>query len=447
MLRLHAAALASALLASALAPSPAAAHPPPGVPDAVPIVPPPPAAVGGARLDELQGQLGQAHLDGWLLCDDGATDAPALEVVRPSETPTRRWFYFLPAAGEPTAIVAERDARAFDAVAGKRVLYRSWRELETALKSLLRGRKRVAMAYSPRAAVPVRGRLDAGTVDLVRAQGVVVVPDGELLSHVEVRWSEAARASHLVAARQLVALKDLGLRYLGERLRAGGHPGEYEVAAELWRALAGLGLESEALPVVAAGANAADPGYAPGPRRSSEIRPGDVVVLRLAARQLGLGEAPYAELVWTAYVGDKAPARVQAAWSAAREARDRGVALVVERRAKQQPVAAHEVDGAIRAALDKAGVADRAPPPTGHSLGRRLRAGGPVLDDVDTHDDRMLLVRSGVVVEPGVYFPGEWGVATSADVYLGDKAAEVTSGPLQAEVEPIAPAPAPSSKR
>ena len=52
------------------------------------------------------------------------------------------------------------------------------------------------MEYSPRGAIPYVSRVDAGTIELVRDQGVQVVSSGDLIQQFEAVWTAAALASH-----------------------------------------------------------------------------------------------------------------------------------------------------------------------------------------------------------------------------------------------------------
>ena len=62
---------------------------------------------------------------------------------------TRRWFYLIPAQGEPVAILHAIEPHALRGAPGKSVLYRSWKDLESLLRTHVGGLKRVAMEYSP----------------------------------------------------------------------------------------------------------------------------------------------------------------------------------------------------------------------------------------------------------------------------------------------------------
>src|SRR6185295_11447098 len=142
-------------------------------------------------LQAIQKALGERQLDGWLLYDFRGSNPIARSVIGfdESQIGTRRWFYLIPKSGEPVALMHVIEPHALKGAPGRSVLYRSWRELETQLKSLLGGMQRVAMEYSPGAAIPYVGRVDAGTVEMVRAAGPEVVSSADLVQTFEARWT------------------------------------------------------------------------------------------------------------------------------------------------------------------------------------------------------------------------------------------------------------------
>ncbi len=418
------------------------AHPPPGMGAPRSAPPRAPITLGdGARLDEIQGAIAEARLDGWLLTDFRGEDDVAVELVHPRGAPSRRWFYLIPATGEPTALMARAEAASFDAVPGRKASYETWRDVDGKLRDLLRGRKKVAMAYAPRGQLPTASRVDGGTLELVRATGVTVVPSGDLVTRFLARWSEPQRASHFFAMHQLVALKDEAWKAIADAAAKKTRITEHDVQQLLARGLKNRGLETEVPPLVAAGAHTAEPGYRPG-AQSSEIRPGDLVVVELAARQASVPGAVYADGTWVGCVGEP-PARAQAAFRAVKAARDQAVALLRERAEKKAALAGWEVDAAARASLAKAGFGGNLLHAVGHSLDRHRFGDGPDLDDTDAHDDRALVPRTGYVVAPGLYFPGELGVRSAVDVYYGDGAIELSADQPQQEIEAIGAPPPP----
>ena len=49
-------------------------------------------------------------------------------------------------------------------------------------------------------------------------------------------------------------------------------------------------------------------------------------------------------------------------------------------------------------------------------------------------DDRRLIPGAGFSIEPGIYLPGEFGIRSEIDAYIGESGLEVTTAPSQEEV-------------
>ena len=373
-----------------------------------------------------QEALREAGLDAWLLADFRGQNAIAagLAGLDPERKATRRWFWLVPAEGEPTAIVSAVEERVLPAP-GRRVVYRGWRELEAALAEALAGRRRVAMEVSPRAAVPTVSRVDWGTVELVRSLGVEVVSSGDLLQLFEARWTAAQVALHERAAVGVLAAKDALFAWLGERL---GAVTESQAQRHLLDRLAAAGLETRHPPCVAVDAHAADPHFEPAPGPDDRVvGPGSLVLVDVWGKVAGEPAAVYADVTWMAWAGDAPPARVTEVWEVVREARDAAVALLREAAAAGRPLHGHEVDRAARAVVERAGFGERFVHRTGHSLGTEVHGNGVNLDDLETRDERLLLPGLAVTVEPGIYLPGDFGVRTEVDVLVEPDGARVTT--------------------
>ena len=424
--------LAAALAAGA---APAAAQPEPGresKPEAKT------EAKGGARIDveAAQAILAVQRLDGWLLAQSaGAVNPIAVELVAPSGATAHAWFYYIPAQGEPSALFHQSDAPAFGAVPGRKIEYSDHRALKAGLRDTLRGARRVAMEYAPRSGIPGLTRVDAGTVSMVRAHGVKVASSAELVQFTKSLWGPEGRVAHYVAIHHLARLKDAALSRVAADLRAGRPITEHDVQLFLQRGFQIRALEGPP-PVVAAGANTADPQYVPDARRSAAIKRGDLLILDLSAR---LSDAPrpiYARLAWVAYAGDAVPARFSDAFRAVVSARDAAVSFIEERLARRRVVKGFEADKKARAVIAQARMGDKFVHRTGHSLDTSLQGDGANLDDYETHDTRNLVMGSGFTVGPGVYLRGDFGLRSVVDVYVGRKGVEVTS-PAQQTITPL----------
>ncbi len=174
---------------------------------------------------------------------------------------TRRWFYLIPAAGEPRGLVHSIEKHNLDGLPGLKTPYAGRAELETGLKDLLAGTRRVAMEYSPNGAIPYVSRVDAGTIELVRRAGRDVVSSGDLVQQFEARWSPEAIESHRRASEKFYRIKDRAFDAVAARLREGGTTNEFDIQQLMWQWFEEEGLTSDAPPLVAAQENASNPHY------------------------------------------------------------------------------------------------------------------------------------------------------------------------------------------
>ncbi len=386
-------------------------------------------------VEAAQGILAVQGLDGWLLAQSGDRNPVAAELVAPSGSVSHPWFYFVPAMGEPVALVHESDAKSFEGVPGKKVEYTDQRALKTGLRAALKGSRKVAMEYAPRSGIATLTRVDGGTVGMVRGLGVKVASSAELVQFTKSLWGPEGRVAHYTAMHHLARLKDAALAHVAAELRAGRALSEQDLQRFLQRGFETRGLEGPP-PIVAAGANSADPKYAPSARAAATIKRGDVLLIDLSARLDDARRPIYARLAWVAYVGDSVPARVADVFSTVVSARDATVKLIEERQSRRRVVKGFEADRKARGLIKQAKLGDKFLHATGHSLDTSLHGDGANLDDYETHDTRNLVMGSGFTVGPGVYLRGDFGVRSVVDVYIGRKGLEVTS-PQQATVTAV----------
>lgn len=402
--------------------------PPPVAGDPAPVQAAPPGTLDVAAV---QGLLVVQGVDGWLLADTAGQNPVARGLVAPTGEPTRRWFYLVPRKGEPTILCHVAEAGAFAAVAGKRVTYNGYRDLDRALKALLKGKRTVAMEYSPKGALPGLSRIDAGTLELVRGAAVKVVSSDVLVQFVKATWGPSGRRSHYVAAHHLVELRKDALALLRERLAAGAAVTELDVQERIARGMVLRGLVGPT-PRVAFGAHAGDPDYVAAAGRAATLQPGDVVLLSLAGKVTG---GVYAAQTWVAVADRKPSIELAVTFEAVRSARDAALALVRDRLQRRRAVQGWEVDRAARDLFVKGGLDARALHRTGHSLDVDLYGSGTDLDDLEVRDGRNLVQGTGFTVGPGLYYDG-FGVRSEVSAFLGKDGLEVTT-PAQTEIEPL----------
>ena len=382
----------------------------------------------------VQEALRTQGLDGWLWYDFQGTNPIAQRLaglVGDGHLASRRWFYFIPAAGEPRGLVHAIERHNLDRLPGPKTPYSGRVQLESGLKTLLSGTRRIAMEYSPQGAIPYVSRVDAGTIELVRAQGVEVVSSGDLIQQFEAHWTEAAIASHYRAAEILYRVKDRAFESVAQRVRDSVPTTEFDVQRLMNEWFAEAGLMTDSGPNVSAQENAGNPHYLPNAEVSRAIGPDELVLLDLWGK-LDIPGAVFADITWVGYTGRHAPEEMTKAFAVIRDARDAAVSVVEQAATAGRDVRGFELDRAARAVIDAAGYGRYILHRTGHSLGETVHGNGAHLDDYETHDERQLLPGSGFTIEPGLYFD-HFGVRTEINVVWGRSGPEVT-GPRQHDI-------------
>jgi Xaa-Pro aminopeptidase len=382
----------------------------------------------------VQRALKEQGLDAWLWYDFQGANPIAQRLAglgNGGHMASRRWFYLIPASGEPRALVHAIERHNLDTLPGTKSAYAGRLELESGLRQLLAGSRRVAMEYSPNGAIPYVSRVDAGTIELVRGNGIDVVSSGDLVQQFEAHWSDDAIESHRQAADRLYRIKDRAFDAVAARMRDGIPTTEFEIRQLMWQWFSELDLTSDAAPLVAAQENASDPHYMPGPDRSRAINPNELLLLDLWGKMKTPG-AVFADISWVGYTGAQVPDEMARVFATARDARDAAVDCVQDAARTGREVRGYELDRAARAVIEKAGYGAYVLHRTGHSLGETVHGNGAHLDDYETHDERRLLPGTGFTIEPGIYL-GRFGLRTEINVVWTKNGPEVT-GPRQQEI-------------
>ena len=376
-------------------------------------------------------------MDAWLFYDHHGRDPLAYRVLRlpPPVHVTRRWYYLIPAVGEPQKLVHRIEAGRLDTLPGARRAYSAWQELERELRAMLAGYSRIAMQYSPRNAIMYVSMVDAGTVELLRAWGMEIVSSADLISRFEAVLSPAQIASHYAAQRAIDAILPAGRHWLRAALDAGRPVTENTFQQWFIEALEREQLVYEHPPNVSVNGNSADSHYDPTPERALPIREGDFLLVDIWGRQRAPGSVFY-DITWTGTVGRAPRERELEVFCAVRDARDAAIALVQGAFVEDRPIAGWEADAAARAVIAERGFAEQFTHRTGHNIASELHGAGAHLDNLETHDERLLLPHTCFSVEPGVYHPdGEdaFGVRSEVNMLTAPGSAVVT-GRIQREL-------------
>lgn len=386
-------------------------------------------------IGEIQKDLRQAKLDGWLFYDFRGRDPIAQRILDlPPGMRTRRWFYFVPAKGTPKKLVHKIEAGALAPVPGDSLYYAGQNELRSGLKKVLGRAKKVAMQYSAKNEIPYVSLVDAGTVELVRSCGAKVFSSADLVQKYEASWSKEQLESHLAAGRAIDRIVSEAFQHAANCVRNKTPLNEYELQQWILKKFAEAGIETDEGPDIAVNANASDPHYGPTREKSSPIRDGDLLLLDVWGKQKTPGSVYY-DVTWMGYLGAKVPEKYAKVFAVLREARDRGVELIRSAIKTGKPLQGWQVDKATRAVVEKAGYGKYFFHRTGHNIGTSVHGNGVNMDGLETHDVRHLIPGTCNSVEPGIYLP-EFGMRTEVDVYVDEKEARVT-GAVQTEILPL----------
>jgi Xaa-Pro dipeptidase len=383
-------------------------------------------------LPAIQAALRERNIDGWLFYDHHHRDPIAYRVLGLPQNlmVTRRWFYLIPAEGEPRKLVHKIEAGHLDSLPGQKLQYSSWQELFENIKTLLKSCRDIAMQYSPNNLVFTISLVDGGTLDLIRGLGKNVVSSGDLVAQFESTLTEEQINSHFAARDSIDAIVDNAFREIGTRVRNGGTT-EHQTQQWILEAFDRENIVTVDPPVVAVNRNSGDPHYGPKAEGSSPIREGDFVLLDVWGKKNTPGSMYY-DITWTGFVGKVPSDKMMEVFTVVSNARDEGIKTVIDAIGTGRPIAGWEVDRATRNHIKSAGYGDYFIHRTGHSIASDIHANGANMDDLEIHDERRILPNSCFSIEPGIYLP-EFGVRSEINMMIRPNAAVVT-GKIQREI-------------
>jgi len=387
------------------------------------------------RIPEIQSAVAEAGADGWFFACFQRNDPIGLDLLGLSDETklvTRRCYYVIPREGEPRKLVHGLEPAMLDHLPGSKAVYTTWAKHREELAKLVSGYRKLAAQYSPNNELPSVSRLDAGTAELLRAAGIELVTSADLAQRFAATWTAEQLESHRRANTHLHRIVLEAFARVSAALRKGDRIDEYTVQRFILDAFDQAGLWTESDPIIGVNAHSADPHYQPGPDRSSPIQKGDFLLIDLWAKEKAAGSI-YGDITWVGVCAAAPTDKQQEVYDVVTGARDAAWELV-KSRFPRQPVHGFEVDDAAREVIQKAGYGEFFIHRTGHSIGTSDHGQGANMDNLETHDTRLLLPMTGFSIEPGIYLPGDFGVRSEINVALTPEAAEITGGEPQREL-------------
>jgi len=386
------------------------------------------------NLDAIQQALRESRLDGWLFYDFHNRDLIGYRILGldPTKFTTRRWYYYIPAQGEPKKLVHSIERGRLDPLPGEKLIYLPWPQQHQLLREILKGAKRVAMQYSPMNAIPYVSLVDAGTIELVRSFGVEVVSSADLVQRFEARLSNEAFRTHLEAGKAMHTIVDAAFQEIGQRIHAGQKTTEYDLYQWMRAKYDEHGVVAPEGPIVAVNAHASDPHFEPTAENTVEIKEGDFVLIDLWAK-LDRPGAVFFDITWVGYAGRTVPEKYTSVFEIVRGARDAAVDFLQKKFAAGETVYGWQVDDVTRGFIKGKGYGEYFIHRTGHSIGEEVHGNGVNIDNLETKDERRIVPGCLFSIEPGIYLP-EFGVRSEINVFISENNEVIVTGPRQTEV-------------
>ncbi len=387
------------------------------------------------ELQRIQEELRRNKLGGWLLCDFHNRDHLAYRVLGldPTKMTTRRWFYFIPAKGEPRKLVHTVEKGKLDALPGSKLVFLSWEQLHANLKKLLGPAKKIAMQYSPKNNIPYVSMVDAGVIELVKGFGHKVVSSANLVQKFEAVIGEEGYRLHKEAGVVIDRIRAEAFNKIRDAVAGNTGTTEYDIQQFIMKRFAESGLVTTDPPIVGTNEHPADPHFECTPSNARPFRRGDTVLLDMWAKK-NVPNAIYYDITWVGFIGDAPPAKYVKIFEAARNGRNAAIGFVKDKFAKNKPCHGWEVDDVCRNVVKKAGFGKFFLHRTGHSIGEEVHGNGVNIDNLETKDERLLVPGCCFSVEPGIYLEGEMAVRTEINMFVRHDGIPEVTGEMQEEL-------------
>lgn len=400
------------------------------------------AMVDNERIKQIQDLLQKNNHDGWLFYDFRKSDPIALNILMFNENEsqehmTRRWFYFVPKVGDPIKLVHGIETKVLDHLPGEKRIYKGWKELNTNLEQIFLNKNwSILMQYSPNNQIPYVSKVDAGTIDFLRSLGLKIESSASILQYFDATWSKEQLEMHKGTAKELVNVIHLGFKEIKRRIQKKIPTTEWDICQfidkELHKRklLAGYGM------IISVNANSAMPHYGLTKNQHSSIKENDLVLFDISTKMLK-PKAVFADLSWVGFVGTNVPEKYTKIWDVVYKAQQSAFNFVKNSIEKKQKIYGYQVDDIARSIIKENGLGEFFIHRTGHSVGSlHVHGNGAHMDNYETKDNREVIPRTAFSLEPGIYFPNDFGIRSEINVYVDENTAIITA-PFQEKIIPI----------
>ena len=371
----------------------------------------------------------KSKLDGWLIYDYKGSNNVMSEILGQLENVTRPIFLWIPVSGRPELLVSYVDLGQFSGIDLHKEIFVGRSDMVNKLQNLLKAKSNIAMEYSPFAELPKLSRVDAGTIELIKALGVSVYSSADMVVYATQRWNEDGLDSHIQSGEILGGIVIKAFEFIGENINKGLT--EIDVRNFIRTKFDENKMFYDEGPVVAINEHSSDPHFDPDISDGREFKVGDWVLIDLWAKRDVMASI-FSDITWVGFIGNNLPPVIQEVFDIVINARDIAVLEINKRFEERMPIYGWEVDKIARDYINELGYGDYFTHRLGHSIGSEVHASGVNLDSLETVDKREIIPGIGLTVEPGIYLP-EFGVRSEIDIYITEKGVKVTT-PVQKSI-------------
>jgi len=227
------------------------------------------------------------------------------------------------------------------------------------------------------------------------------------------QWTNAQIDHHIEAARRLNWIKDQAFEYC--------QPGrtEIEVQKYILDLFKKEGIRNDVdKPIVAFGPSTSAVHYFPQVKSARTLEPETVILIDIWGKIRKPG-APYADITWMGYCGQKIPPQQKRIVEIVFAARDKALDFLRGELKKGNMPTGKAMDSAARDLIAKAGFGQHFLHSTGHSIGpSHVHGRHRNLNQKNSHP---LLINLGYTIEPGIYIEGRYGARSEIDFYINDQ--------------------------
>lgn len=312
------------------------------------------------------------------------------------------------------------------------VAYRTWDELLNALKNKLSSYKTAIMEISNNGNLPKSSYCDYGTVKLIKNFGISVESSADLLTQYTSIYNDEALKSQYRTMEIVNKMKDEAFAFIQKSLQQKKRITEFDVTLFIVNQFKKNGLVFDSNPIVAVNQNAGNPHYEATLSNSTEIKPGDLILIDLWAKE-DVSYGVYADITWMGYAGKNPPKLYTMLFNILKESIDNALDFLNKNLPKRQ-ICGYVVDDVVRNTLKKYGYDKYLIHRVGHSISieNSPHGRGVNIDNYETHDTRQIINNIGFSIEPGIYTEN-FGLREEIDVYIENNQA-ISVSPRQNEL-------------